>query len=82
MCPDLGIWTTDNEEFGDGFTGGSRFTGHFGGTSSATALVAGIAGLVISANPDLSASEVKQILQETADKIEDPEPDPVLGLNK
>lgn len=80
--PGLGIWTTDNEEFGEDFTGGSRFTGRFGGTSSAAPLVAGIAGLVISANPDLSASEVKQILQETADKIEDPEPDLVLGLNK
>jgi subtilisin family serine protease len=80
--PGLGIWTTDNEQYGDDFTGGSRFTGRFGGTSSATPLVAGIAALVISENQALSASEVKQILQETADKIEDHQPDPVLGLNK
>lgn len=78
----LGIWTTDNEEFGSDFTGGSRFTGHFGGTSSATPLAAGVAALVISANFNLTASEVKQILQETADKIVDNDPDPVLGHTK
>ncbi len=82
FVPGRGIWTTDNEEFGQGFTGGSRFTGRFGGTSSATPLVAGVAGLVISANPQLTAAQVKQILQETADKIEDAQPDPVLGNTK
>lgn len=45
---------------------------HFGGTSSATPLVAGICALILSANPDLKASEVKEILQKTADKIGDP----------
>lgn len=74
-----GIWTTDNEQFGAGFTGGSRFTGEFGGTSSAAPLVAGIAALVVSANPGLTAAEVKTILTETADKIEDRHNDPILG---
>ena len=72
----------EGEQFGSGFTGGSRFTGHFGGTSSATPLVAGVAALVISANPQLTGGEVKAILEETADKIEDQQPDPVLGLQK
>jgi subtilisin-like proprotein convertase family protein len=40
----------------------------FGGTSSATPLVAGIAGLVISANPDLSALDVISVLKQTASK--------------
>ncbi len=40
----------------------------FGGTSSATPLVAGIAGLVISANPGLTALEVISILQHTGSK--------------
>lgn len=80
--PGRGIWTTDNEEFGGDFSRGNRFTGKFGGTSSACPLVAGVAALVISANPKLSAREVKQILQVTADKIEDLNPDPVLGLSK
>lgn len=80
--PGRGIWTTDNEKFGYGFTGGSRFTGGFGGTSSATPLVAGVAAMVISVNPNLTAKEVKQILQDSADKIVDVNTDPVLGFKK
>jgi subtilisin family serine protease len=57
------------------------YTGLFGGTSSATPLVAGIAALVLSANPDLSAKEVKDILQSTADKITDTELD-IDGKNR
>ena len=34
----------------------------------------------MSANPDLTAQQVKRILQETADKIVDSDPDPQLGL--
>jgi subtilisin family serine protease len=45
---------------------------HFGGTSGATPIVAGICALMLSANPDLSAKEVKDILKLTADKIGDP----------
>lgn len=77
--PGRGIWTTDNEATGLGFTSNSRYTGNFGGTSSATPLAAGVAALVRSVNPKLSAMEVKGILQETADKIEDSSADPVLG---
>ncbi|GAC44172.1 S8 family serine peptidase, partial [Paenibacillus popilliae] len=58
-----------------GITLGSRYTGNFGGTSSATPLVAGVAALMLSANPDLRAAEVKTILQLTADKIQDTLPD-------
>jgi subtilisin family serine protease len=66
----LGITTTDNEGFGTGtdFTPGSRFTDRFGGTSSATPTVAGVSALVVSANPALTAQEVKSLLQTTADK--------------
>jgi subtilisin family serine protease len=45
---------------------------HFGGTSSSAPLVAGICALILSANPDLTAKEVKDILQSTADKIGHP----------
>ncbi len=44
---------------------------HFTGTSGATPLVAGICALVLSANKDLTAKEVKQILIQSADKIGD-----------
>ncbi len=57
--PGLSITTT---------SGNNSTTGYFGGTSSATPLVAGIAALVISANPALSALEVVQILQRNASK--------------
>lgn len=68
--PGRGITTTDNEGFGSGsdFTSGSRFTSQFGGTSSATPTVAGVCGLILSANGDLTAANVKQILQATADQ--------------
>lgn len=41
----------------------------FNGTSSAAPLVAGACGLILSAAPKLKASEVRQILTATADKI-------------
>jgi subtilisin family serine protease len=81
FVPGRGIWTTDNEAYGDGFTARSRYTGQFGGTSSATPLVAGVAALVLSANPKLTAAAVKDILQTTADKIVDADADIVLGTN-
>lgn len=50
-------------------TGSSSGVNHdFGGTSSATPLVAGVAALTISANPNLSALEVISILKKTASK--------------
>lgn len=52
----------------DGRSRGNQYK-HFGGTSSATPLVAGICALILSANPDLTAKQVKDILQKTADKI-------------
>jgi subtilisin-like proprotein convertase family protein len=68
--PGLGIVTTDNEGFGRGsdFTPNSRFTASFGGTSSATPTVAGVCALVISVDPSIEGLQVKQLLQETADK--------------
>ncbi len=77
--PGQGVWTTDNERHGLGFSERSQFTGDFGGTSSAAPLVAGICALILSANNNLTAAQVKEILKETADKIVDDRPDIVLG---
>lgn len=82
FVPGRGIWTTDNEAFGQGFTAHSRYTGRFGGTSSATPLTAGIAALVISANPGLTTAQVKDVLQTTAEKIVDNTPDIVSGATR
>jgi subtilisin-like proprotein convertase family protein len=56
----LGVTTTTGAASG--------LTDDFGGTSSATPLVAGIAALILSANPDLTALEVVSILKSTASK--------------
>ena len=48
-----------------------NYTDGFGGTSSATPLVAGIIGLMLSVNPDLTEKEVRAILMRTAEKIGD-----------
>jgi subtilisin family serine protease len=56
------------------------YTTTFGGTSSACPAVAGVAALVLSIAPDLTAAEVKELLESTADQIVDPDPDPQLGL--
>lgn len=51
------------------------YTETFGGTSGAAPVVAGVCALMLSANPTLSANEVRQILIATADKNLDPMPD-------
>ncbi len=45
------------------------YTSLFGRTSAATPLAAGIAALMLSKNPDLTATEVRTIMRSTADKI-------------
>lgn len=76
--PGLGVLTADRLDAA-GYSS-NNFTNDFGGTSSACPVVAGVAALVLSANPDLTAQEVRRILQQTADKIVDPDPDPQLAF--
>ncbi|HEX2223201.1 MAG TPA: S8 family serine peptidase [Thermoanaerobaculia bacterium] len=72
-----GIFTTDvslpNRGFNVGLAaaGGANglHTNSFGGTSSATPLAAGVGALVLSVNPNLSRSDLRDLLQSTADKI-------------
>ncbi|MBO0351542.1 S8 family serine peptidase [Phormidium pseudopriestleyi FRX01] len=73
----LGIFTTDR--IGSNGYDSSDYTGYFGGTSSACPVVAGVAALVLSVNPHLTAAQVKQILEQSADKIMDPDIDIQLG---
>jgi len=54
-----------------GHTGGNNdYTNTFGGTSSSTPLVAGVAALVLSARPDLTWVEVRDLLRSTAVPID------------
>lgn len=78
--PGEGVYTSDRLGAA-GYSAGD-FTSDFGGTSSACPVVAGVAALVLSANPNLTAREVKQILQDSADKIVDSSTDPQLGFKR
>lgn len=69
-------WASDLEPY---FTAGNTlpnlgtnflsYTGHFGGTSHSCPVVAGVAALVLSLNPDLSPQTVCNVLTSTADKV-------------
>ena len=64
----MGNATTDRTGL-DGHADGDYFAA-FGGTSAAAPLVAGIAGLLLSLNPELTRTDLTQILEHTADKID------------
>ncbi len=66
-APGVHNLTTDNS--GTAGYDPTHYYTSFNGTSSATPIVAGIAGLILSANPGLEESQVRQILIETADKV-------------
>ncbi len=66
-APGVHNLTTDITAPG-GYQGNSNYT-DFNGTSSATPIVAGAAGLVLSANPNLTESQVRDLLRNTADKV-------------
>lgn len=65
-----GIVTTDVSVPNRGFNLKGGYFEDFSGTSSATPLAAGVGALVLSVNPKLKWSEVRDILQNTADPID------------
>ncbi|MGH7230043.1 MAG: S8 family serine peptidase, partial [Nitrospiraceae bacterium] len=72
-----GIWTTDRSgQVGYNPSQTSRgdaagnYTNAFGGTSSATPGVAGVASLILARNPALRWDEVKDILKRSCDRID------------
>jgi len=71
-APGVHNYTTDIVG-ADGYnTGGPLdrdYVSNFNGTSSATPIVAGIVGLVLSVNPNLREEQVRRLLKQTADKV-------------
>lgn len=67
VAPCLEMPTTDRLG-GNGYSAGDYYD-RFNGTSSATPLVAGLAGLLLSLRPTLSNVDVRRIIESTCDKI-------------
>ena len=68
LAPGVFIWTTDISG-GHGYDSGD-FTKTFNGTSSATPHVAGAIALMLSANPALSAPTVRNLLTQSAKRLQ------------
>jgi subtilisin family serine protease len=68
LAPGVFIWTTDIS--GPAGYDAGDFTQTFNGTSSATPAVAGAAALMISANPALSGTSIRNLLGNTAKQIQ------------
>ncbi len=74
---DLGVYTSDVSASGRGFNTGAADAGgrnglctnEFGGTSSATPLVAGLCALLLSVDATLSLAQIRAVLKATARKI-------------
>lgn len=70
-----GIWTTDrtgNSGYNPGNDSRGNYTDSFGGTSSACPGVAGVAALILARNPALRWDQIRTLLKDTADKIDEP----------
>lgn len=71
-APGVHNYTTDisgESGYNDGNVLDGDYVSNFNGTSSATPIVAGAAGLVLSANGNLNEAQVRQIICATADKV-------------
>lgn len=71
-APGVHNYTTDivgADGYNPGGTLNADYVSDFNGTSSATPIVAGIAGLVLSANPKLKEEQVRRLLKQTADQV-------------
>lgn len=79
-APGVHIWTTDiSGSKGYNKDPNGHYYSSFNGTSSATPIVAGVAALVLSKDPNLTPDQVRTRLQSTADDLGTGGPDPQFG---
>lgn len=57
----------------------TSYTRYFGGTSAASAMVSGVAALILEANPNLGWRDVKEILMRSATQVDPSDPDWVIN---
>ena len=76
VAPGVHTWSTDMKGLGQGYNsaeGGGDAAGDyfedFGGTSGATPHVAGLASLMLAYNPTLTPTQVRTIIENTADDL-------------
>ena len=77
VAPGVHTWSTDMRGLGQGYNnaggGGGDAAGDyyedFGGTSGATPHVAGLAGLLLAFNPTLTPTQIRSIIENTADDM-------------
>lgn len=74
-APGVGVYSTD-------WAGGAGPYASRSGTSMAAPHVAGVAALVLAANPNLTADEVRNIIESTAKDLGDPGWDPYYGYGR
>jgi hypothetical protein len=74
-APGVGVWSTGLENGRSSYVAGN-------GTSAACPHVAGVAGLVLSLRPDLSADQLASLLEASADDRGAPGKDPVNGYGR
>jgi subtilisin family serine protease len=71
-APGVHNYTTDisgSAGYNSGGAVDANYVPNFNGTSSATPIVAGACALVLSANPQLTEKQVREVLRDTADKV-------------
>jgi hypothetical protein len=64
-----GVWIRTTDIMGAAGYASGNYEEFFNGTSAAAPIVSGVAGLILSVNPDLTAAQVQAILQNTADDV-------------
>jgi subtilisin family serine protease len=76
VAPGVHTWSSDMNGLGQGYNstyGGGDAAGDyyedFGGTSGATPHVAGLAGLLLAFNPTLTPTQIRNIIENTADDM-------------